>query len=94
VPTVRPEEKSFTVTREKDHFRISGKKIERIVLMTDLAEDDAVARLQNRLKKMGLEDALTAAGAKEGDTAIIKDFEFNFIPDPEMPGHRRRRKPR
>jgi GTP-binding protein len=81
-PVVRkPHAKTFAVAKEGEGWRVVGRGVERMVAMTKMEEDDAVAWLQRRLRRMGVEDALKRAGAAEGDTVIIKDFEFVFLPD-------------
>jgi GTP-binding protein len=75
--THRPE-RAFAVSREGDAFRVSGAAIERAVARTDLDNDDAVALLQRRLRRAGVDDALRDAGAAEGDTVRIGESEFLF----------------
>lgn len=52
-------------------YRILGKKPERWVQQTDFANDEAVGYLADRLNRIGIEDALFAAGASAGDTVVI-----------------------
>lgn len=69
------------VLREPDGFRVAGTSLERMVARTDLDNDEAVARLQQRLRRAGVDDALRAAGAAEGDTVRIGESEFTFTED-------------
>jgi GTP-binding protein len=57
---------------------VSGAGIERMVARTDLENEDAVALLQRRLRRAGVDDALRAAGTVEGDTVRIGESEFLF----------------
>ncbi|MFN2582616.1 MAG: GTPase ObgE [Candidatus Dormibacteria bacterium] len=66
------------VPREDGAFRVHAKGIERLVARTDLDSDDAVARLQRTMRRAGVDDALRAAGASDGDTVRIGDNEFIF----------------
>jgi GTPase len=66
------------VTREGDVFRVSGRDIERMVDITDLDNDEAVARLQRRLRAVGVDAALAGAGCTEGDTVRIGGSEFTY----------------
>jgi len=59
-------------------FYISGKKIERLVAMTDFSQKEAVTRLQNIFKKIGLEKALLAQNITDGDTVKVGDYEFIY----------------
>ena len=75
--THRPE-REFAISREGEAYRVSGAAIERVVARTDLENDEAVALLQRRLRRAGVDDALRAAGAVEGDTVRIGESEFLF----------------
>ncbi len=66
------------ITRDGDVFRVSGRDIERMVDITDLDNDEAVARLQRRMRALGVDAALAAAGCTEGDTVRIGDAEFTY----------------
>ena len=59
-------------------FRVSGKQIERMVIQTDWENDEAIAFLQHRFKRLGLDDALEKAGARDGDEIRILGYEFDF----------------
>jgi GTP-binding protein len=52
------------------------------VATTDLDNEEAVGRLQRRLIAMGVERALTTAGARAGDEVRIGDATFDFEPEP------------
>lgn len=69
------------VTRDAGGFRVTGAAVERMVSMTDMAEDEAVARLQRRLKRAGVDAALVAAGCQAGDPVRIGVVEFEYEPD-------------
>ena len=71
------------VTRERDGFRVSGPTAERMVARTDMESDEAVARLQQSLRRAGVDDALRAAGAVDGDTVQIGESEFTFSEEGE-----------
>lgn len=64
-----------------DHhvFEVHGAKVERLVQMTNLDHQDGVLRLARQLKKMGVDEALRAKGAVDGDDVYIGDFSFEFI---------------
>ena len=59
-------------------FRVSGKQIERMVIQTDWENDEAIAFLQHRFKRLGLDTALEKAGARDGDEIRILGYEFEF----------------
>jgi GTP-binding protein len=70
-----------SVAREDDAWRVHGEALEREVAMTDLNSEDAVARLQRRLKVAGVDAALAAAGCVEGDTVRVGRAEFTYAED-------------
>ncbi|RJQ55837.1 MAG: GTPase ObgE [Actinobacteria bacterium] len=81
-PHPRPHD--FSVERqEKGAWLVKGAYVERLVVMTDLDNEEAVAYLQRTLKSAGVEKALAQAGAVEGDTIVIRDVEFEFVPSEE-----------
>ncbi|MGH2694209.1 MAG: GTPase ObgE [Actinomycetota bacterium] len=79
-------EEPITVEREDRAWRVRGKRAERAVAVTDLDNEEAVARLQRRLIAMGVERALEKAGAKVGDEVRIGEAGFDFIPENEVGG--------
>ena len=70
----------FVLNKTEDGFVIIGDEPKRAVVMTDIENEQALMLLYRKLKKMGVVNALTRAGVKEGDTIIIDDFEFSFSP--------------
>ena len=74
------------VEREDGAWRVRGRRAERAVDTTDLDNDEAVARLQERLIKMGVERMLEEAGAREGDEVRIGKEAFDFEPESEGRG--------
>ncbi|MBV8526907.1 MAG: GTPase ObgE [Candidatus Dormibacteraeota bacterium] len=75
---VHRSERDFAISREGEAYRVTGAVVERIVARTDLKNDDAVALLQRRLRRAGVDDGLRSAGAVEGDTVRIGESEFLF----------------
>ncbi len=80
LPVIRPaeDENAFVITREGRAWRVRGKKVERVVAMTNLAQDEAVLRLHRVLQAMGINDALQAAGVREGDVVRIGEAELEW----------------
>jgi len=62
-------------------FRIGGRKVDRLVAITHFEQDESVSRLQNILKKMGVEENLIKIGAVPGDKVELGEREFTFRPD-------------
>ena len=74
-------EPDFWVEKGEEQYVVKGKKVERLVAMTNFDLPEGVERTQHILKKMGIEKALLANGAKEGDSILIGPMEFDFHPD-------------
>ena len=55
-----------------------------MVIQTDWENDEAVAYLQRRLDRMGLEQQLAKAGAVDGDEIRILELIFTYE-DPNKP---------
>ncbi|MGP4111674.1 GTPase ObgE [Streptomyces sp. 4N509B] len=101
---IRPQavnDQGFTVRREavgdgEPLFRVRGEKPERWVRQTDFSNDEAVGYLADRLARLGVEEALVKAGAREGDgvaigpedNAVIFDWEPSVSVGAEMLGRR------
>ena len=60
-------------------WRVTGPKVERILQMSSLGSDDGVKRFAQKMRNIGLDDALRVAGVENGDTVAILDFEFEFF---------------
>ncbi len=72
-------EEPYVIRRENEVFIVEGKRVERLVAMTNFAYHDSVRRLARILREMGVEEALREKGAKEGDTVRIGDVEFELM---------------
>lgn len=74
-------EAPFEICRISSGFRVRGRRPERVVHMTDFDNPEAVAHLQQVLRKMGLFKALARMGAREGDTVDIAGVLLEYLPD-------------
>jgi GTP-binding protein len=59
-------------------FQVEGKAVERMVIQTEWDNEEAIAFLQHRLERMGVEKELLKAGAREGDEIRILERAFAF----------------
>ncbi len=72
-------EEPFKIQKLSDHkYRISGEKVERILKMTKFQTEESVLRFENKLRHLGIDEALIKMGCEEGDTIYILDYEFDF----------------
>ncbi|NMC84564.1 MAG: GTPase ObgE [Anaerolineaceae bacterium] len=80
IPVYAPEEdpKAFTVAREGEAWRVSGKAIERAADMTYWEHDGSRRRFQRLMEKLGVDDALREAGVQEGDSVFIGEYELEW----------------
>ena len=70
----------FEVKKEKDHvYRLVGESIERTYSLINLSTDEGLMRLINYLRKINVEEALKEAGAEDGDSVFLCDFEFEYL---------------
>lgn len=72
-------DKQFEVRKLSDGvFRVEGPSVERMVIQTDWENEEAIAFLQHRLKRAGVEAALDKAGAVDGDEIRIVGRSFEY----------------
>ena len=89
IPPPRPrvaikakDDPGFEVVKTKDgSFLIRGEKPRRWVLQTDFGNDEAVGYLADRLARLGVEEALAAAGAEPGAEVLIGDHDDAVVFD-------------
>ena len=62
-------------------FRVEHENFEKSVLRINFEHEDALQKFSRLLKAMNVEEALEAAGAKEGDKVYIGEIEFDFEPE-------------
>lgn len=74
----REAEEPFTIRKENEIFVVEGKRVEKLVKMTNFQYEESVRRFAHILKEMGVDDALRAEGARRGDTVQILNMEFDF----------------
>jgi GTP-binding protein len=77
----RPAPEGVVVVREGDVFVVEGKEAVRAVAVSDLTDPDALAYVQRRLRRLGVDKALARAGAREGDGVRIGGLSFEFSPE-------------
>lgn len=73
------EEKAFDISRADDAaWVLSGEKLEKLFVMTNMERDEAIMKFSRQLRGMGVDQALRERGAKDGDIVRIGKFEFEF----------------
>ncbi|HSV65588.1 MAG TPA: GTPase ObgE [Mycobacteriales bacterium] len=74
---------TFRIVSDPDdpgHFTVYGDKPERWVRQTDFTNDEAIGYLADRLARLGVEQALAAAGAEPGAEVTIGSVSFDWEP--------------
>jgi GTP-binding protein len=59
-------------------WEITDRRVARVANLNDLTNPDALDYLQDRLKKMGVDRALTRAGVRDGEIVRIGRLEFEY----------------
>jgi GTP-binding protein len=80
MPIYRPVEDphAFTIVREPDGYRVKSAAIERAAEMTPFDQSGSVRRFQKLMERLGVDKALREAGAQEGDTVYIGEYELEY----------------
>ena len=74
------EEKAFDISRADDAaWVLSGEKLEKLFVMTNMERGEAIMKFSRQLRGMGVDQALRERGAKDGDIVRIGKFEFEFV---------------
>ena len=73
--------RGFRVQRTEDGvFRVDGEGVERLLMRHDLDNDEALAHVEGRLRRMGIISALEAQGFEPGDDVEIAGVMFELHP--------------
>ncbi len=70
----------FTITVEDDVYSVEAEWLLKILQRTDLDDYESLQYFQRVLQSSGIIDALEEKGIQEGDTVVIYDLEFDFVP--------------
>ncbi len=84
VPVLRPKvgsarTEAFVIEKEGEIFRVHGKRIEQIVVMTDWEIQSGIRRFRDIVERTGLKKALERAGATEESTVFIGEVEVTGL---------------
>ena len=74
----KEEDDAFSIERERDGWRVHGKKIERIAAMTYFEFEPTANRFSKTLESMGITEALEEAGIEVGDFVYIGEEELEW----------------
>lgn len=68
----------YEVGKRGRGWYVKGEKIERLLVKTDLRNEQALGRLYKVLKRLGVQAELKKIGAKEGDSIKIGKFAIEY----------------
>jgi len=71
--------RNYKVEKEGDGFRVTGKRIEQLAIMTDMSRRGGVRRLHDILEKIGAYREMKKMGGKTGDKIEVGERTFDFI---------------
>jgi len=64
--------------KDKKIFRITGKRIEQLLIMTDIKNREGLERIYHYFDKLGIQSAIEKEGATFGDIIKIKEKEIPY----------------
>ena len=68
----------FIIEQDQGVFSIKGKRVEKLIAMTDFDNPVSLRRFERAWKFMGLDKLLKKEGIQEGDTVNLYGVEFSF----------------
>jgi GTP-binding protein len=74
----RPGREGYRVVRDGGGWAVEGRDAVRAVALSDLTRTDALAEVQRRLRRLGIDKALARAGAQRGETVRIGGLVFDY----------------
>ena len=69
----------ITITKEDGVYIVEGPVMEQLVNSVNFSDQESLNYFHRMLRSRGVIDALRANGAKEGDTVVIDEMEFDFV---------------
>src|SRR5260370_42497978 len=71
---------NLVVERKNWGFEVMGDRIEHLVERTNLDSEGSLERFQTELDRLGINDALEAAGVQPGETVRIAGMRVEYHP--------------
>lgn len=79
LPETPPDTRAVNITRHGDVFFVEGAWLLQVMRSINFDDYESLQYLERTLQSAGVIDALREAGASEGDTVSIYNFEFDFV---------------
>lgn len=76
----RPKDPVFTISNlGNGQYRVNGDKIVQLFKNTNFDDEKQALNFAITMKKLGVDEALRQAGAKDGDVILIEDYRLEFV---------------
>ena len=69
----------FVIEVEGGVYFVSGREMDRLIDSVNFDNEDSLNWFHRSLRRLGVIDALREKGAKEGDSVVIGEMEFDFV---------------
>ncbi len=69
----------FEVEKRDGVYFVSGREADRLLASVNFDNEESLNWFHRSLRRLGIIDALREAGAREGDSVVIGEMEFDFI---------------
>ena len=69
----------FAIDVQDGVYFVSGREMDRLMESVNFENEESLNWFHRSLRRLGVIDALREAGAKEGDSVVIGEMEFDFV---------------
>ena len=69
----------FAVEKQGGVYFVSGREMDQLIAAVNFGNEESLNWFHRSLRRLGVIDALRELGAKEGDSVVIADMEFDFV---------------
>ena len=69
----------FEIEVDKGVYFVSGREMDRLISSVNFDNEESLNWFHRSLRRLGVIDALREKGAKEGDSVVVGDMEFDFV---------------
>lgn len=69
----------FAIAVENGVYFVTGREADRLIASVNFDNEESLNWFHRSLRRLGVIDALRERGAKEGDTVVVGDMEFDFV---------------
>lgn len=73
------DDEAFDIMIDDGVFFVEGQGAQRLIDSVNFGDTDSLNWFHSTLRRLGVIERLRIAGAKEGDTVVIGDMEFDFV---------------